>query len=130
MVDSNAFSQFETLSKTFLCSNLTTVCTPTKSCRHQSGWGFTWEYDIVTKVGVALPIQLSFATLDLELHSKYVRMALEGQPTIVVDDLFVVDHFILNPQTRRVAPLFIWLPGTVDQRYCKRIGDTFFSFCC
>ncbi|KAF5783590.1 hypothetical protein HanXRQr2_Chr11g0509711 [Helianthus annuus] len=123
MVDSNAFSQFETLSKTFLCSNLTTVCTPTKSCRHQSGWGFTWEYDIVTKVGVALPIQLSFATLDLELHSKYVRMALEGQPTIVVDDLFVVDHFILNPQTRRVAPLFIWLPGTVDQRCLVEHGD-------
>ncbi|KAJ0754261.1 hypothetical protein HanPI659440_Chr09g0344891 [Helianthus annuus] len=91
MVDANAFSQFETLLKTFLYSNLTTIRTPTKSCRHQSGWGFTWEYDIVTKVG------LSLATLDLELHSKYVRMALEGQPTIVVDDLFVVDHFILNP---------------------------------
>ncbi|MFS8024681.1 hypothetical protein Hanom_Chr16g01466241 [Helianthus anomalus] len=88
MVDANAFSEFETLSKTFLCSNLTIVRTPTKSCRHQSGWGFTWEY-------------VNF------LHSKYVRMALEGHPTIVVDDLFVVDHFILNPQTRRVAPLFI-----------------------
>ncbi|MFS8001846.1 hypothetical protein Hanom_Chr13g01195151 [Helianthus anomalus] len=113
MVDANAFSEFETLSKTFLCSNLIIVRTPTKSCRHQSGWGFTWEYDIVTKVG---------------LPSKYVRMALEGHPTTVVDDLFVVDHFIRNPQTRRVAPLFILLRGTVDQRYCKRTGDNFFHF--
>ncbi|MFS8018771.1 hypothetical protein Hanom_Chr15g01395961 [Helianthus anomalus] len=77
MIDANTFSQFETLSKTFLCWNLTTVG------------------------------QLSLATLDLELHSKYVHMALEGQPTIVVDDLIVVDHFILNTQTRRVTPLFI-----------------------
>ncbi|KAM0051531.1 hypothetical protein Hdeb2414_s0007g00237631 [Helianthus debilis subsp. tardiflorus] len=51
----------------------------------EGGWGSTWEYDIVMKVGVALPIQLNLATLDLELHSKYVHIALEGQPTIVVD---------------------------------------------
>ncbi|KAF5800460.1 hypothetical protein HanXRQr2_Chr07g0316231 [Helianthus annuus] len=48
---------------------------------------------------------LSLATLDLGLHSKYVRIALEGQPTIVVDDLFVMDHFILNAQTRRLSLL-------------------------
>ncbi|MFS7996111.1 hypothetical protein Hanom_Chr12g01126011 [Helianthus anomalus] len=79
MVYPNAFSQFETLLKTFLCLNLNIIHTRAKSRRHQS----------------------------CNDSSKYVHIALEGQPTIVVDDLFVVDHFILNTQTTRVASLFI-----------------------
>ncbi|KAJ0444930.1 hypothetical protein HanPI659440_Chr13g0513831 [Helianthus annuus] len=73
-------------------------------------WGSIKEDEhwfVVCTAQTLLRSSNQFGYLDLELHSKYVHIALEGQPTIVVDDLFVVDHFILNAQTTRVAPLFI-----------------------